>query len=436
MTTIVTRAGKGSPLTNNEVDANFTNLNDAKVEVGGDLSGTTSSPTVSKIQNRSVDAAAPADGDVYLWDATSSSWIPSTPPGSGTITGPATSTDNTLVRWDGTSGTAIKNSASTLDSAGLLSTPGVATTYTQLDTAATPPTIVDGTLAWDNYNGTAQLGLKGGNVTLQVGQEMVARVYNNSGVALTDGQVVYIDGAQINRISVKLARADTELTSSNTLGVVTEPIAIGAEGFITLMGQVNGLDTSGLTSGGMIYLSPTVAGAFTQTKPAAPNNLVILGWVERVDATTGSIYIRVDNGYELDELHDVQITTPTGGNLISYDQTAGYWKNTNLTAGTGISITEALDGTITVTSTAITSPAGTTGQLQYNNAGSFAGLTSGTAGQVLVSSGASAAPAWANKTAYLSVLLANGSSTTQVQTANGYIGILLHSGSTTQIAIN
>lgn len=32
MTTIVTRAGKGSPLTNNEVDTNFTNLNDAKIE--------------------------------------------------------------------------------------------------------------------------------------------------------------------------------------------------------------------------------------------------------------------------------------------------------------------------------------------------------------------------------------------------------------------
>lgn len=33
MSTITTRSGKGSPLTNNEVDANFTNLNTDKIEV-------------------------------------------------------------------------------------------------------------------------------------------------------------------------------------------------------------------------------------------------------------------------------------------------------------------------------------------------------------------------------------------------------------------
>lgn len=32
MATITTRSGKGSPLTNSEVDANFTNLNSDKVE--------------------------------------------------------------------------------------------------------------------------------------------------------------------------------------------------------------------------------------------------------------------------------------------------------------------------------------------------------------------------------------------------------------------
>ena len=35
MTTITTRSGKGSPLTNDEVDANFTNLNDDKAEAFG-----------------------------------------------------------------------------------------------------------------------------------------------------------------------------------------------------------------------------------------------------------------------------------------------------------------------------------------------------------------------------------------------------------------
>lgn len=352
MTTIVTRAGKGSPLTNNEVDANFVNLNTDKVEIGGDLSGTATSPTVSKIQNRAVSATAPADGDAYIWDVATSTWVPGPAGGSGTITGPTSSTDNALVRWDGTTGTAIKNSNATVDSAGVLSTPGVVTAYTQIDTTAPSPTILAGTLAWNDYSGTVELGLKGGNTRIELGQEVVARVYNNSGVVLSRGQVVYIDGAQINRVSVKLARANLELTSAGTLGLVSESIAVGAEGFITLMGQLNNLDTSGFTSGGAVYLSPTVEGGLTQTKPVAPNHMVIVGWVERVDATTGSIYIKVDNGYELDELHDVRIVSKTGGQIISYDQTNGYWKNTNLAAGTGVTVNSDIGGVITVTNTA------------------------------------------------------------------------------------
>ena len=40
MATIVTRSGKGSPLTNTEVDSNFTNLNTDKLELsGGTLTG-------------------------------------------------------------------------------------------------------------------------------------------------------------------------------------------------------------------------------------------------------------------------------------------------------------------------------------------------------------------------------------------------------------
>jgi len=207
-------------------------------------------------------------------------------------------------------------------------------------------------LQWDDGNGTLQFGLKGGNVNLQVGQELVARVYNDSGVALSDGQIVYISGAQGNRIAVKLARADSEATSKGTLGMVTESIAIGAEGFITIMGVVNKLNTTGLTAGNLLFLSATVAGAYTETIPTAPNHKVTIGYVERVDNIVGAIYVKVDNGYELDELHNVNIVTPTGGQLLAYDQTAGYWKNINLTDGTGISITEASNGAVTVTNSA------------------------------------------------------------------------------------
>ena len=203
-----------------------------------------------------------------------------------------------------------------------------------------------GKLIWDDGNGTLQFGLKGGNVNLQIGQEQVIRIYNGTGSTLTDGQVVYITGSQGNRLTVALASASSESTSSNTIGVVTESIANGTEGFITTSGIVNGLNTLGLTEGASIWLS-TTAGQYTTIKPTAPNHAVLIGYVVRAHATTGSIFVHVQNGYELEELHNVLITTPTSGQVLKYN------------------------GTNWVNGTDSASPAGSNTQIQFNSSGSF-----------------------------------------------------------------
>lgn len=271
----------------------------------------------------------------------------------GDVVGPASATDNAIARFDTTTGKLIQNSVVTVSDTGAIAGAESISNldFAQFDTTVTPTEAV-AKLQWDDGNGTLQFGLKGGNVNLQVGQEVVALCYNDSGVALTDGQIVYISGAQGNRVAVKLALATTDGTSAGTLGMVTEPIAIGGQGFVTILGTVNGLNTSSLTEGAIVYLSPTTAGAYTTTKPVAPQHTVTLGYVQRVHATVGSIYVKVDNGYELDELHNVLITSPTGGNLLAYDQTNSVWKNINLTDGTGISVTEATGGAVTITNTA------------------------------------------------------------------------------------
>ena len=272
--------------------------------------------------------------------------------GSGDVVGPASAIDNALVRFDGTTGKLVQNSTATLDDTGNMDTASVKADYFDLDTAATAPANAVGREAWDDGYGAPIVGLKGGNVTYYYGQQEFARVYNGSGAAMTKGQVVYIVGAQGNRIDVRLAKADAESTSANTIGLVAESIANGAEGWVQTSGPLPKLDTNALTAGDAIYLSPTTAGAYTTTRPSAPNHTVILGFVERVSATVGSIYLKVDNGYELNELHNVNISTPTGGQLLAYDQTNGYWKNITLTDGTGISVTETAGGAITVTNTA------------------------------------------------------------------------------------
>lgn len=273
--------------------------------------------------------------------------------GSGDVVGPASATDNALVRFDGTTGKLIQNSTATLDDNGnLLNVNSVGFDTTP----ATVPTTA-GTMSWDDGEGVPNVILKGGNTTLEIGTQEYARVYNDSGSTLTIGQVVYISGAQGNRVAVKLARANLESTSFGTIGLVAETIANGAEGFIIVSGALYKLNTTGLTAGATVYLSPTTAGGITTTKPQAPNQLVVLGWVERVDNIVGSIYVKIDNGYELDELHDVQINSPASGNLLIYDASTtpiGVWKNANLTAGTGISVTNGA-GSITIGNSGVTS---------------------------------------------------------------------------------
>jgi hypothetical protein len=298
-----------------------------------------------------------ADQKLYSKNASGTVILVGDGQGTGDVTGGLSSTDNALARYDGTTGKVIQNSTVTLDDNGNLANVNSVGFDT---TPATVPAVV-GTMSWDDGDGVTSTLLKGGNVTLQNGTQEYARVFNNSGVTVTKGQVVYISGAQGNRVSVKLAKADVEATSFGTIGLVAETIANGAEGFIIVSGALYKLNTTGLTAGATVYLSPTTAGAVTTTKPQAPNQLVVLGWVERVDNTVGSVYIKIDNGYELDELHDVQVTSPQSGNLLIYDASTtptGVWKNANLTAGAGISVTNGA-GSISIANTGVTSVSGT-----------------------------------------------------------------------------
>ena len=176
--------------------------------------------------------------------------------------------------------------ATSLDYVGFLNTPVLGT-------------VTPGTVYWDDGNGTLNLNLKGGNVNALLGEQEYAYCYNDSGGALTKGQVVYISGAQGNRIAVKLAQADSDANSAHTIGLVAESIASGAEGWVQVSGPMFKLNTFGTTAGDTVYLSPTTPGAWTTTKPVAPQHLVIVGFVERVSATVGSIYIKVDMGTNL-----------------------------------------------------------------------------------------------------------------------------------------
>lgn len=217
------------------------------------------------------------------------------------------------------------------------------------DTADTIAAAV-GRLSWDDGEGTLTLGLKGGNVNLSVGQEVVALCHNGTGSTINKGSVVYISGVQGQRPSITLSDADTEVASSKTFGVVAENIPNGAEGLVCTFGIVTGLNTSSFTAGQALWLSST-AGELTNVIPTQPAHAVFVGYCLFVNESSGRIFVNPQNGYELQELHNVLITSVADNHILSYDNATGLWKNQGLAAaiqevdGTGSNIdADQLDG--------------------------------------------------------------------------------------------
>lgn len=166
---------------------------------------------------------------------------------------------------------------------------------------------------------------------------LFAYITNAEATTITRGQAVYAFGGTGNRMTVKLARANTDATSAQTIGFVfSTSIATNQKGIIIIQGYFTGLSlfpTATWNDGDPIYLSPTTPGAVTNTKPYAPNHLVYLGVVATANnGSAGRMYVRVQNGYELDELHNVQAQTPSLNDTLWYDSsvTPGQWKTASI----------------------------------------------------------------------------------------------------------
>jgi len=182
-------------------------------------------------------------------------------------------------------------------------------------------------LTWNDSDGTLDLGLKGGNVTLQIGQEQIVRFVNHTATDFVEMQVVRIVGAQGNRLSADLARGNSEANSNTTFAVVTEPIPKNQQGYATISGLVRDVNTSSFPEGAVLYLSPFVAGGITHIIPVSPSRNVRVGYCVRSHATVGSIFVNIINDPELNELPDVLIQTPQEGEVLTYEGASNLWKN-------------------------------------------------------------------------------------------------------------
>lgn len=154
-----------------------------------------------------------------------------------------------------------------------------------------------------------------------------------AGQPLTIGQPVYVSSSNGTNMVVSKAGYATEASSSKTIGLIAQNLNAGDNGFVIAEGLLAGLDTGTAAAGDPVWLGPTGTLIYgLDNKPVAPNHLVFIGIVTRAHQNNGEIFVKVQNGFELEELHNVLITAPATGEVLIYNATTGLWTNTNTMA--------------------------------------------------------------------------------------------------------
>lgn len=173
------------------------------------------------------------------------------------------------------------------------------------------------------------------DTTIRLGQQLVLRVRNNTASTINKGKLVKVSGSagSSDVLHIHTASWENDLGSANTIGMVMQNISAGANGYILLDGVLSGINTNGFNAGDMLYLSSS--GDYTNIKPSIPYHEVRLGHVGRAQSINGSAFIRIQNGYELDELHDVYAPNPSHGDLLmkSGSNNGSQWVNTKQLSG-------------------------------------------------------------------------------------------------------
>ena len=279
--------------------------------------------------------------------------------GTGDVVGPSSATDNAIARFDTTTGKLIQNSVVTVSDTGAIAGATTITdiNYVDFNTGYTT-TLGAGQLGWDGNN-TLGLGMTGGNVIQEIGLQLY--IYGKASSAVTKGQLIKKTGVNGTSGVITFAPTTANMTNSDEIiGIAAESIALNGFGYIISTGNIKGFNTTGSSSsetwadGDPLYYNPSGSGLMTNVKPSAPNLKVQIGVITNASSGgSGSMVVEINHGSTLGGTDsNVQITSPTNGQILTYDTSNTYWKNTTLNNGTGISISAATGGALTITNSA------------------------------------------------------------------------------------
>jgi len=202
--------------------------------------------------------------------------------------------------------------------------------FLDLTTSPTGTPLI-GRMVWDADRETIQVGLDAA-LDLDIGQQQFALVKNAESVTISNGMVVYLSGASGDKATVKIASYSNDFLSARTMGIAAENIGPNGVGYIVTRGPVYKQNTAAFAEGSVLYLG--AYGNLTTNRPAAPLHGVFIGVAEKINANAGVIYVAIQNGFELDELHDVNLAAPATNDLLIYNGTV--WTNYARTNLSGI----------------------------------------------------------------------------------------------------
>jgi hypothetical protein len=193
-----------------------------------------------------------------------------------------------------------------------------------------------GMLDWSVDDNTLELGLTT-NVTLQMGQEQLYLVKNQTGNTIHNGTVVMAAGTlgSSGRILVTPAIANGTFPSQYVMGLATETIVDGGDGFVTSFGKVRGLNTSMFSDGDVLYANPAVPGGLSNVAPIAPNNKVTVAIVVNSDINNGVLFVRPTFGSSIEDDENVYLNNLADGQVLAWSSANSRFENLTLTANGG-----------------------------------------------------------------------------------------------------
>jgi len=199
-----------------------------------------------------------------------------------------------------------------------------------------------GQVRYNDTTGSLDLGLKGNHI-LKVGETVVKRVRNDEAVTLKVGQMVYVSGAVGGSGLLKVKKADNigDPTSSKTFGMVATSMNTTStqDGYVYIYGLLQGIDLNDTDVSESVFSAGDVgaslwlgaSGKIRKTIPTGDTqHSVFIGYLDTYGGAGSncSIYVKIQNGYELGELHDVRVSAIADNHILRYNSTRQVWENT------------------------------------------------------------------------------------------------------------